>query len=361
MTEPDTSAAGQSFEVFSKILGCGIVLLFLVCTGLIIPIVQMGWILASGWFFFLQRTTSEITVNAGSIRWFFVALLLLMLFGHWTAVWLTRAFQDIASAESAVPNVFRWPLRRSILLIATILSCFTAGVCLVGMAHEFVWIATSKEPLTEIGGPRLAARRSQSKSNLKQLGLAFWNFHDDKATQGFPESITHSDQGELRHGWATALLPYIDQVPLYEKIRLKLVWSAAENRPVFQQKISQYSNPAISKLEDEKGYAMIHYAGNSLVLQPGRKRPIKEITDGTSNTILAGEVNANFKPWGKPGNCRNPQLGINKSPNGFGSPFLGGAQFLLADGSVRFVSENIDPKVLNALATPQGGEIVGDF
>ena len=357
MTEPETSTVGQSFEVFSRILGYGIVLLFLVCTGLIIPIFQMGWILASGWFFFLQRTTSEITVNANSIRWFSVVLLLLMLFGHWTAVCLTRAFHDVASAESILQKVSPWPLRRSIILVATILSCFAAGVCLVGMAHEFVWIATSKEPLTEPWNR--AFTRTRSKGNLKQLALAFHNHND--VNGGFPESMTFSDQGELRHGWATALLPYIDQTPLYEKIRLKLVWSAAENRPVFQQKISQYTNPAISKQEDRKGYSIIHYAGNSLVLQPGRKRPIKEISDGTSNTILAGEVNSNFEPWGKPGNCRNPQLGINKSPNGFGSPFTGGAHFLMADGIVRLVSENIDPQVLNALATPQGGETVGDY
>ena len=361
MTEPETSPVGQSFEVFSKIFGYGIVLLFLVCTGLIVPIVQMGWILASGWFFFLQRTASEITVNAGSIRWFFVALLLLTLFGHWTAVWLTRACADVASAESVVPKLSNWPLRRSIVLIATILSCFTAGVCLVGMTHEFVWIATSKAPLTKIGGSRLAARRSQSRNNLQQLELAFWNFHDDKGTQGFPESMTFNEPGQLRHGWATALLPYFDQSQLYDKIRLKLPWSADENRPSFEKGVWAFQNPAISKNTDETGYSTIHYAANSLVLQPGRKRPMKEITDGTSNTILAGEVNANFEPWGKPGNCRNPQLGINKSPNGFGSPFKGGAQLMLADGSVRFVSDYIDPKVLNALATPQGGETVGDF
>ena len=359
MTEHEIPAGSPLIKSLLRIFGYGIVLLFLVCTGLIIPIVQMGWILISGWYFFLQRTIGEITVNAGSIRRFFAILFLLALFGHWTAVWLTQAFRNVASAESVVPNESKWPLRRSILLIAMILSCFTAGVCLVGMGHEFVWIATSKEPLTEPANR--AWKRSASKSNLKQLGLAFWNFHDDKGTQGYPESMSFSDQGELRHGWATALLPYIDQVPLYEKVQLNLVWSAEENRPVFQQKISQYSNSAISKQQDGTGYSLIHYAGNSLVLQPGRKRPMKEITDGTSNTILAGEVNSNFEPWGKPGNCRNPQLGINKSPNGFGSPFTGGAQFLLADGSVRFISENLDPNVLNALATPQGGETVGDF
>jgi hypothetical protein len=97
------------------------------------------------------------------------------------------------------------------------------------------------------------------------------------------------------------------------------------------------------------------------MIQPGRKRPFSEITDGTSNAILAGEVNANFEPWGKPGNCRDPRLGLNKSPHGFGSPFIGGGHFLMADGAVKFISENIDPQVLKAIATPDGGEPVGDF
>jgi prepilin-type processing-associated H-X9-DG protein len=85
---------------------------------------------------------------------------------------------------------------------------------------------------------------------------------------------------------------------------------------------------------------------------------MSDITDGLSNTLLAGEVNGNFKPWGYPANWRDPALGINKSPDGFGSPWRRrkGANFLFADGSIHFIQDDIDPVILKALSTPDGGE-----
>ncbi|MBA3313630.1 MAG: DUF1559 domain-containing protein [Planctomycetota bacterium] len=70
-------------------------------------------------------------------------------------------------------------------------------------------------------------------------------------------------------------------------------------------------------------------------------------------------MNANAKAWADPTNVRDPALGINASPEGFGSPFKGGANVLMGDGSVRFVSEEIDRKVLAALATPSAGDDAG--
>jgi hypothetical protein len=88
-------------------------------------------------------------------------------------------------------------------------------------------------------------------------------------------------------------------------------------------------------------------------MKDGTFRPLKEFTNGTGNTLLIGEVNANFEPWGKPGNCRDPLRGVNKSPYGFGGPLgSGGAYFANADGSVRFIGDNVSPDVLKALAIP---------
>jgi hypothetical protein len=94
---------------------------------------------------------------------------------------------------------------------------------------------------------------------------------------------------------------------------------------------------------------------------PNTSVALEDIRDGTSNTIMAGEVNANFRPWGHPVNLRDPARGINTSPDSFGSPFAGGMHFLLCDGHSRFVSEDIDSAVLKALATPDGGEHIGEF
>ena len=79
-----------------------------------------------------------------------------------------------------------------------------------------------------------------------------------------------------------------------------------------------------------------------------------DIADGPSITILAVEAKRDI-PWTKPGdipfdpNGPVPELG-NFSPDGFNAAF--------ADGAVRFISKRVDPKVLKALITRAGGEVV---
>jgi hypothetical protein len=115
----------------------------------------------------------------------------------------------------------------------------------------------------------------------------------------------------------------------------------------------------VTTLQDPEGFGLSHYAANIWVMGPNRGLKLSQISDGTANTLLAGEVNAHFRPWGHPVNWRDPAKGINRSPDGFGgAPTAGGASFVMADASTRFVSENVHPAVLKALATPDGGEDV---
>jgi prepilin-type processing-associated H-X9-DG protein len=75
------------------------------------------------------------------------------------------------------------------------------------------------------------------------------------------------------------------------------------------------------------------------------------MVNGTSNTILIGEVAGNPKPWGYPTNWRDPLLGVNRTPDGFGHPAGGrGVQFAFADGSVRTFADDTSPEVLAPLA-----------
>jgi prepilin-type processing-associated H-X9-DG protein len=75
---------------------------------------------------------------------------------------------------------------------------------------------------------------------------------------------------------------------------------------------------------------------------------------GASNTILVGEVNAGFKPWGHPINWRDPAAGLNGDANTFGGPAKNnGTTFLMADGSVRFIGNGVDPEVLRAMSDPR--------
>jgi hypothetical protein len=97
------------------------------------------------------------------------------------------------------------------------------------------------------------------------------------------------------------------------------------------------------------------YSANKHLIDFGPAVAFEDIKDGLATTLLIGEIRDELPPWGKPGNSRDPALGINKSPKGFGGTFYNGCLFAMADGSVRHISETVDTKVIEALGTPAGG------
>ena len=95
-----------------------------------------------------------------------------------------------------------------------------------------------------------------------------------------------------------------------------------------------------------------------------RKTRIRDISDGTSNTIGVTEGSGQHGRWAQGGTSTIRSLTTKpyiNGPDGIGGPFPGGVQVMLMDGSVRFVSENIDPKVFEALMTIRGGEQIPRF
>ena len=254
-----------------------------------------------------------------------------------------------------------WRFRSTVAIVAVVVMAFVAGTSLIGIAHQITWWAQSPEPtLTYMGSAREPARRSSSLNNLKQIGLGLHNYADDH-DKTFPAGSTMSSWGRLEHGWQAALLPYVEEKPLYEKIDFEHPWNHPINQEAYKTPIALFINPHASGPEvDNRGYPFSDYSANVRVLRPARPMPVAEITDGTAKTILAGEAVSNRKPWAAPGNWRDPAAGINV-PGGFGGPWKSrGANFLFADGHVSFLSEDIDPKVLRTLATPADGDRVGD-
>jgi len=203
-----------------------------------------------------------------------------------------------------------------------------------------------------------AAWRSQSKNNLKQIGLALHNYHD--VYKVFPPSAIVDEDGKLYHGWMYSIIPFIDCNSLYNQIDSNYPWNDERNVEHYKLAIPVYLNPAIAETHCEDGFGYAHYAGSSRIFKPNGSLSFGDITDGAGETLMVGEINEGFKAWGTPANVRDPALGLNNGPNTFGSPFHGGVQFLLADGSVRFIPNEIDPRILKALATPAAGDSVGD-
>ena len=224
---------------------------------------------------------------------------------------------------------------------------------------------------------REAARRAQSQNNLKQVGLAAHNYHSVYDT--FPRGTAEDTAlpPDRRLSWVAAILPYIERQALADRLDPKRPWDEGPNAPAARTVIPTLVNPSVPSGETTgDGYAVTHYVGIAGVgegaaaspVQTGktgvfgydRATKISEVRDGTSNTLMYGSVGEGVGPWAQGGKAtvraftERPYVG---GPDGFGGSATGG-NFMAADGSVRFLSGDVDPSVLEALATANGGEAV---
>lgn len=330
----------------ARVAGSGC--LFVILLTCLMPVLPLDIVLnlAFGWIAFLARVVPEVKVGWGGVATGVVCLTLLVAGSHRFLGWVYE--QTRGEGE---PTVKRWHWRWTGSLVAVIVLMFVAGLATVGVAHQVGWLVTSKEPLASFGS---AMYRAQSVNNLKQIGLGIHNYHG--VHRAYPPGGTFDGQGQPLHGWQTMTLPFQEaQADVYNAINFQIPWDDPRNAKPFQTVLNSLLNPGVrpTQEKDGAGYALSHYAGNARVLGA---RSLSEIKDGASNTIMTGEVPGGFKPWGYPANWRDPALGVNRSPEGFGGPYEGGANFLFADGSVKFLKEGIAPRVLKALSTPDGGE-----
>jgi hypothetical protein len=204
--------------------------------------------------------------------------------------------------------------------------------------------------LPAVQAAREAARRSQSMNNLKQIGLALHNYHDVHKT--FPPAYTTDKEGKPGLSWRVLILPYIEQQELYRQFRLDEPWDSEHNKPLSAKIPRTFVSPNYAGPPGRTNYLGIGGEGGVFAGKEGLS--IAKMTDGTSNTIIVVEAsNASAVEWTKPDvfvpDAANPTKGLTGlRPGGFNA--------LMADASVRFISEKIDFKVLKGLFTYNGGE-----
>jgi hypothetical protein len=334
------------------------------------PAAELVLYLSAGWTMFLWRVIPQTSLSWDGVLTATFCLVGLSVGLHYFLGWLYREMyratgksEDAASGGSAAHDftdqtLRRWPVRWTAMLLGLLVLMFIAGLSAVGITHQTTWLVRSPEALLETGSIREAAARVRSMNNLHQTAVAAHAYHDTYGN--FPAGGVFDAQGRAMHGWETLLLPYVEEEELFRQINLGIPWAHPANVPHFRTKIGVYLMSYSGLPEEDRGLALSHYAGNARLLGGDVTWSIKQITDGTANTILMGEAAGNYKPWGEPTNWRDPAVGINRTPDGFGSP-LRGANFAFADASLRFLSEKIDPEVLKALSTPAGGEPTPDY
>ena len=291
---------------------------------------------------------------------------------------------------------------------------------------------------------REAARRTQCKNNLKQYGLGLHNYHDVHLM--FPPA--GGNWGSPQIGWQVKVLPFMDQAPLFNSLDMNsaTAWNTILSNTGRQARFKQVpyaicpSNPDVSSVNSD--WAQSTYTG-SLGSQPtpsansacnqflnprsanapgsllgydanipfgaqhgntnisselsgmfcriGAAIKIATVTDGTSNTLMVGEINPichdHTAGWWHYNGMGNAHASTSVPPNdfttcpnsnrvtnpactamsnwnytwGFKSTHTGGVHFLMVDGTVRFINENVDYNTYQRLGGRSEGLTVGEF
>jgi len=198
--------------------------------------------------------------------------------------------------------------------------------------------------------------RNHCRNNLKQIGLALHLYHDVYGS--FPPAYTVNANGRRLHSWRTLILPYLEQQTLYEQIDLSKPWDDPANADVFKTRIPAYQCPSADLPQSKTTYVAV--VGRETCFPGAESRSLSEITDDTSETVIAFETDAaHAVNWMEPIDADEKEfLAFGKNPDAL--THTGGTIILRADGSIWFVSQDLPEKVRRALLTIAGGEDVPD-
>ena len=196
---------------------------------------------------------------------------------------------------------------------------------------------------------REAARKSVSKNNLKQIGLAVLNYED--AHRCLPSGGVIREDGTAMQGWLTMYLPYMDASPDYNRINMHTAWDSPANLDVTETVRPAYLNPDANSNYTNTGFGLTHYLGNPHLFYRNSSVTFDQMEKGTAHTWVAGEVAGNYQPWAYPFNWRSLGKQLCTGPGSFGFPKWKGGHLLFADGSVSFFSDQTAPEILNQFAS----------
>jgi uncharacterized protein (TIGR03067 family) len=194
------------------------------------------------------------------------------------------------------------------------------------------------------------AMRAESLQNLKQLALAMRKYLEDKGC--FPPAVLYGPDGNTPYSWRVALLPCLQHSDLYGRYRVTEPWDSPNNRRVLEKMPAVFRCPGSPA--DSHSTAYFALVGPDTIFSGTKGTTLMDITDGTSPTVLLVEAKRDV-PWTKP---EDIAYDARKPLPQLGGCVADGFCAAMADFTVRVLPSTIPEKLLRALITKAGGEVV---
>jgi len=197
---------------------------------------------------------------------------------------------------------------------------------------------------------QLAAQRTTSLNNLRQIAIAMHNHHD--TYKRFPTHAIYSKDGKPLLSWRVAILPFLDENALYRQFKLDEPWDSAHNKKLLEKMPKIYA-PVRAKTKEPHMtfYQVFTGAGAAFEGDKGLVFP-RDFPDGISNTLLVVEA-GEAVPWTKPADLH---YRTDKDLPPLGGHFKEGFWIALGDGSVRWIPRGFDVPTFRLLITRNDGK-----
>ncbi len=202
---------------------------------------------------------------------------------------------------------------------------------------------------------RHASRQAMSQNNMRQLAIAMHNY--ESAYLKLPRSCTSDSEGKPLLSWRVQILPFLDEQELYNQFHHDEPWDSPHNQELIAQIPDVFKHPSLNLEEGKTVYLGVN--GKNAFFQGDQARSFRDLTDGTSNTLMLVEANQDHAVyWTQPADFNVDDIeDLVAALKGNWRENL--IQCTMADASVHALSiEQLSNEKLKAMTTISGGEVI---
>jgi hypothetical protein len=239
----------------------------------------------------------------------------------------------------------------AVVLVAGLLGAGVLGIAAATGGGKPTATQSKPDEKAPDGKEDVAALRRQSKENLTKLGTAMHEYH--AVHDRFPPPALSDKDGKPLLSWRVLILPYLGHKDLYRQFKLDEPWDSPDNKKLLDKMPAVFAPVRGASRGRPVTYYQV-FAGKGTMFEGTEGIRLRDITDGTVATVMMVEAAAPV-PWTKPDDLA---YAAERPVPKLGGLFKEGFHLVTGDGFCRFVKKDVDEKLLHALITRNGEELV---